>query len=87
MWAVSSNWFINVTTAFLVTLPAVVGYVFALRLQKNERQEFWLRRQLQEEIARRIALQEELERQASGQAPAPATAEPQAGELPVPPKR
>ena len=65
VWAVSSNWVINVTTAFLVTLPAVVGYVFALRLQKNERQEFWLRRQLQEEIARRIALQEELERQAT----------------------
>ena len=72
VWAISSNWGNNLLTAFLVVLPAVVGYVFALRLQKTERQEFWLRRQwqdanseLQAEIARRIALQTELEHQAT----------------------
>ncbi|MBP7493400.1 MAG: GGDEF domain-containing protein, partial [Rhodoferax sp.] len=64
VWVASSNGVHSITTAFLVTLPAVVGYVFALRLQKNERHAFWLRRQLQEEIARRIALQDELERKA-----------------------
>ncbi|WP_374526434.1 hypothetical protein [Sphingopyxis sp.] len=41
----------------------------------------------EKELAERQKAAEELERQASGQAPAPATAEPQAGELPVPPKR
>lgn len=72
VWAISSNWGNNLLTAFLVVVPAVVGYVFALRLQKTERQEFWLRRQwqdanseLQGEIARRIALQTELEHQAA----------------------
>lgn len=64
-WAISSDLGNNLLTAFMVTLPAVLGYVFALRLQKNERHEFWLRRQLQAEIARRIALQDELERQAT----------------------
>lgn len=56
----------------LVTMPAVVGYVAALRLQKTERYEFWLRRQLQgvnrqleDEMLRRLALQDELQRQAA----------------------
>ena len=49
-----------------------MGYVAALRQQKTERQEFWLRQQLQDanrelegEVARRVALQVELERQAA----------------------
>jgi len=37
-------------------------------------------------LAERQKAQEELDRQASGQAPAPATPEPAAGDLPVPPK-
>ena len=37
-------------------------------------------------LAERQKAQEELDRQASGQAPAPATPEPDAGDLPVPPK-
>lgn len=65
VWAISANWGNNLLTVFLVSLPAIVGYVFALRLQKTERQEFWLRCQLQEEIARRIVLQNELQRQAA----------------------
>jgi diguanylate cyclase (GGDEF)-like protein len=59
-------------TVLLVTMPAVMGYVAALRQQKTERQEFWLRQQLQDanrelqgEVARRVALQVELERQAA----------------------
>ena len=62
----------KVATCFLLAMPAVVGYVAALRLQKTERQEFWLRQQLQDanrelqgEVARRVALQVELERQAA----------------------
>ena len=50
VWAISANWGNNLLTVFLVSLPAIVGYVFALRLQKTERQEFWLRCQLQEEL-------------------------------------
>lgn len=59
-------------TVLLVTMPAVMGYVAALRQQKTERQEFWLRQQLQDanrelegEVARRVALQVELERRAA----------------------
>lgn len=58
--------------AFLLTLPAVVGYVAAARLQRVQRQEFALRQRLSEtnaalqaEIAQRIELQAELERQAT----------------------
>lgn len=72
VWAISANWGNNLLTVFLVSLPAIVGYVFALRLQKTERQEFWLRCQLQEinrelkdEVEQRVALQEELEHQAT----------------------
>ena len=65
VWAISSDLGDNLLTVFMVTMPAVLGYVFALRLQKTERQEFWLRCQLQEEIARRIVLQKELQRQAA----------------------
>lgn len=57
---------VKVGTAFLVALPAVLGYAAALR-QQTERQEFLLRRQLQDanrelqdEVARRVALQDEL---------------------------
>ena len=62
----------KVASFFLLTMPAVLGYVAALRQQKTERQEFWLRQQLQDanrelqgEVARRVALQVELERQAA----------------------
>ena len=65
VWAISSDMGNNLLAVFMVTMPAVLGYVFALRLQKTERQEFWLRCQLQEEIARRIVLQNELQRQAA----------------------
>ena len=65
VWAISSDMGNNLLAVFMVTMPAVLGYVFALRLQKTDRQEFWLRRQLQEEIARRIVLQNELQRQAA----------------------
>jgi hypothetical protein len=58
--------------AFLLTLPALVGYVAAARLQRVQRQEFALRQRLSEtnaalqaEIAQRIELQAELERQAT----------------------
>lgn len=72
-WAVSpSPVAIKVGTTFLLALSAVMGYVVALRLQKTERQEFWLRQQLQSanrelqgEVERRVALQQELERQAA----------------------
>lgn len=63
---------VKVATAFLVTMPAVMGYVAALRLQRTERQEYWLRQQLQDanrelqgEVERRVALQVELERLAA----------------------
>lgn len=72
-WAVSpSPVAIKVSTVFLLALSGVIGYVVALRLQKTERQEFWLRQQLQsanlelqDEVQRRVALQQELERQAA----------------------
>ena len=58
--------------ALLLTLPALVGYVAAARLQRVQRQEFALRQRLSEtnaalqaEIAQRIELQAELERQAT----------------------
>ncbi|MGL4807793.1 MAG: GGDEF domain-containing protein, partial [Giesbergeria sp.] len=57
---------------FLLTLPALVGYMTAARLQRVQRQEFALRQRLSEtnaalqtEIAQRIELQAELERQAT----------------------
>lgn len=72
VWMTTSDVSIKAGTAFLVTLPAVLGYVAALRQQAIERHEFLLRRQLldanqelQNEVARRVALQYELERQAS----------------------
>ena len=72
VWVTTSDASIKAGTAFLVTLPAVLGYVAALRQQAIERHEFLLRRQLldanqelQNEVARRVALQYELERQAS----------------------
>jgi diguanylate cyclase (GGDEF)-like protein len=72
VWLTTTEVFVKVGTAFLVALPAVLGYAAALRQQKTERQEYLLRRQLQEanrelqdEVARRVALQDELERHAS----------------------
>ena len=72
IWATTVDASVKVGTAFLVALPAVLGYAAALRQQKTERQEFLLRRQLQDanrelqdEVARRVALQDELERHAS----------------------
>ena len=62
----------KIGTAFLVVMPGIVGYASALRLQKTERQEFCLRRQLQDanrelqaEVQQRIALQAELALQAA----------------------
>ncbi|WP_287964699.1 GGDEF domain-containing protein [Diaphorobacter sp.] len=56
----------------LLTLPAVVGFISANRLQRAQRQEFVVRSRLQQanaalqdEIARRTALQAELQRQAT----------------------
>lgn len=64
-WAVSALPLgAKVSTVLLIAMPGVIGYVAALRLQKTERHEFWLRRQLQEEVAQRVVLQSELERQA-----------------------
>lgn len=58
--------------ALLLTLPAVVGFISASRLQRAQRQEFVVRSRLQQanaalqdEIARRTALQAELHRQAT----------------------
>ena len=58
--------------AMLLTLPAVVGFVSANRLQRVQRQEFVVRTRLQQanaalqdEIARGNALQAELQRQAT----------------------
>lgn len=58
--------------ALLLTLPAVVGFISANRLQRAQRQEFVVRSRLQQanaalqdEIARRTALQAELQRQAT----------------------
>ncbi len=72
VWATTADASVKVGTAFLVALPAVLGYAAALRQQKTERQEFLLRRQLQDanrelqdEVQRRVALQDELERHAS----------------------
>ncbi len=72
VWLTTTEVFVKVGTAFLVALPAVLGYAAALRQQKTERQEYLLRRQLQDanrelqdEVARRVALQDELERHAS----------------------
>ena len=49
IWATTVDASVKVGTAFLVALPAVLGYAAALRQQKTERQEFLLRRQLQAE--------------------------------------
>jgi diguanylate cyclase (GGDEF)-like protein len=56
----------------LLTLPAVVGFISANRLQRVQRREFVVRSRLQQanaalqdEIARRTALQAELQRQAT----------------------
>lgn len=72
VWATTADASVKIGTAFLVALPAVLGYAAALRQQKTERQEFLLRRQLldanrelKEEVVRRMALQGELERQAA----------------------
>lgn len=71
VWATTADASVKVGTAFLVALPAVLGYAAALRQQKTERLEFLLRRQLldanrelKDEVVRRVALQGELERQA-----------------------
>ena len=71
-WVSPADAATKAATVLLVTMPAVMGYVAALRQQKTERQEFWLRQQLQDanrelegEVARRVALQVELERQAA----------------------
>jgi diguanylate cyclase (GGDEF)-like protein len=71
-WTSPADAATKAATVLLVTMPAVMGYVAALRQQKTERQEFWLRQQLQDanrelqgEVARRVALQVELERQAA----------------------
>lgn len=57
---------------FAVTLPAVVGYASAVRLQRAQRMEFQARHQLlsanevlKAEVQRRIALEQELQHQAS----------------------
>jgi len=71
-WVSPADAATKAATVLLVTMPAVMGYVAALRQQKTGRQEFWLRQQLQDanrelegEVARRVALQVELERQAA----------------------
>ena len=72
VWMSSADLVVKVGTAFLVTMPGIVGYTAALRLQKTERHEYWLRRQLQEanrelqgEVTRRISLEKELAQQAA----------------------
>lgn len=72
VWATTADASVKIGTAFLVALPAVLGYAAALRQQKTERHEFLLRRQLldanrelRDEVAQRVALQGELERQAA----------------------
>ncbi len=63
---------IVVGLVFLLTLPALIGYLTAARLQLVHRQEFALRQRLSEtnaaleaEVARRTALEAELQRQAT----------------------
>ncbi len=72
VWLLDVGALVTLVTLLFVTMPIVIGYVVALRLQKIERQEFWMRRQLEEinlelqsEVARRVHLQIELERQAA----------------------
>lgn len=72
VWFSDADLVAKIGTAFLVVMPGVVGYASALRLQKTERQEFVLRRQLQDanrelqaEVQQRIALQAELALQAA----------------------
>lgn len=70
VWGMTPDVWVKVGAAFLVALPAVMGYGAALRQQKTARHEFLLRRQLQDanqelqnEVAWRVSLQGELERQ------------------------
>lgn len=72
LWALGSGQPRLMGALFVLTLPAVVGYASAVQLQRAQRLEFQMRRQLQSandelkaEVQRRTALEQELKHQAS----------------------
>src|SRR5690606_37456197 len=72
LWALGSDAANLMGALFVLTLPAIVGYACAVRLQRAQRLEFQVRRQLlsaneelKAEVQRRILLERELQHQAS----------------------